>query len=456
MSRVLPHGADQVKKSQVGIALVGCGTVGGAVAEILLRDRALLKTKSGFDLVIRYIVDRNFTYARHLQLDDTLFETDLDRALEDDEVSIVVELVGGTTKAKEIIEQALQAKKHVVTANKALLAHHGVELLALARKNKVAIGFEASCGGGIPILRALFDGLVANRIEALYGIVNGTCNFILTEMIQKGESYSEALWGAQSKGLAEADPTLDVTGVDSAHKLAIMAAIAFGQRVDFEAIPIEGIDGLDSDDVLYADELGYVVKLLAIGTRMGDGIALRVRPAFISKDHPLAWVSGPFNAVSVYGHATGHTMYYGRGAGGSPTASAVVADIAGIAAGSIQSVFKRYGYWPDKVKQRKQIAVEETVNRYYLRVMVDDTPGALARITTILGKHGINISSVLQDELPSTTSDHDSKHFVPVVITVHPAKEKNVTTAVTEIDALDATGGSSSVITIVDEHPESL
>ncbi len=445
-----------MKKSQVGIALVGCGTVGGAVSEILLRDRALLKTKSGFELVIRYIVDRNFTYARHLQLDDTLFETDLERVLEDDDVSIVVELVGGTTKAKEIIEEALGAKKHVVTANKALMAHHGVELLALARKNKVSIGFEASCGGGIPILRALFDGLVANRIEALYGIVNGTCNFILTEMIHKGDSYAEALWAAQSKGLAEADPTLDVSGVDSAHKLAIMASIAFGQRIDFDSIPVEGIDELQTDDVLYGNELGYVVKLLAIATRVGDGIALRVRPAFISKDHPLAWVSGPFNAVSVYGHATGHTMYYGRGAGGSPTASAAVADIAGIAAGAVQNVFKRYGYWPDRVKFGNQIPVEETVNRYYLRAMVDDTPGALAQITAILGRHGINISSVLQDELPATTANHDSRHFVPVVVTVHPAKERNMMAAVAEIDNLDATDSASSVITIVDEHPESL
>lgn len=440
----------------IGVAIVGCGTVGGATAEILLRDNEILVAKTGVNLRLKYIVDRNFTYARHLQLDDTLFETDLERVLSDASVSIVVELIGGTTAAREITEQALRAGKHVVTANKALLAHFGPELLALAREHGVALAFEASCGGGIPILRALYDGLVANEIEALYGIVNGTCNFILTEMTLKGESYQEALWAAQAKGLAEAVPTLDVEGIDSAHKITIMAAMAFGCRVDLEGVPVTGIHDLELDDIRYGERLGYVMKLLAIATREPEGICIRVRPVFISRDHPLAWVSGPFNAISVYGHTTGHTMYYGRGAGGSPTASAVVADIAGVAGGIIPRVFENYAYWPDRNTNQNMVPVAQTSSRYYLRFMLDDTPGALGRIATILGNHGISIASVHQEELPDPTAEDSALHAVPVVITLHRAREQEVRKAVAEIDALSATGEKSVLISIIDEHSESL
>ncbi|TVQ36182.1 MAG: homoserine dehydrogenase [Spirochaetaceae bacterium] len=442
------------QQSNTGIAVIGCGTVGGAVCEILLRDRKLLEAKTGSRLHLKYIVDRVFTAAQNLQLDDTLFETSLDRALEDDEVTVFVELVGGITTAREITEQALRAGKHVVTANKALLAHHGAELLAVARQNGVCLAFEAAVGGGIPVLRALYDGLAANSIDAIYGIVNGTCNYILTEMIDKEESYEEALWAAQSKGLAETDPTLDVSGADSAHKVAIMGAMAFGIQVDFDQIPVEGIDSLQREDVMYADTLGYVVKLLAIATRVGEGISLRVRPVFISRDHALAWVSGPFNAVSIYGHTTGHTMYYGRGAGGTPTASAVVSDILAVASGTYQVFFDRFAFWPDRNPPTELVPVAETYSRFYIRTMVDDTPGALASIASILGTHGISIASILQDELPENNGAEEQPHFVPVVITVHPAREANVLSAIAEIDDLDATGEKSSVISIVDDHPE--
>ncbi len=451
------HGLPAMKETQdTTIAVIGCGTVGGAVCEILLRDRDLLQSKTGSRLRLKYIVDRVFTYAKNLQLDDTLFETNLDHALEDDEVRIVIELVGGITKAREITEQALRAGKHVVSANKALLAHHGAELMAIARENGVSLAFEAAVGGGIPIIRALYDGLAANSIDAIYGIVNGTCNYILTEMIDKEESYEEALWAAQSKGLAEADPTLDVGGADSAHKIAIMGAMAFGIQVDFDQIPVEGIDNLQQEDVMYADTLGYVVKLLAIATRVGEGVSLRVRPVFISREHALAWVSGPFNAVSVYGHTTGHTMYYGRGAGGSPTAAAVVSDIIAVASGTYQVFFDRFAFWPDRNPPADLIAVAETYSRYYIRTMVDDTPGALARIASILGEHGISIASILQDELPENNGADQEPHFVPVVITLHPAKEANVLQAINEIDELDATGEKSSLISIVDDHPEGI
>jgi homoserine dehydrogenase len=439
------------------IALVGCGTVGGATANLLLKDRELLAARTGQSLDLAYIVDQDYSHAKELGFPASLFERDLQVALDDPEVGIVVELVGGTTVAKEITERALEAGKHVVTANKALLAHHGADLIETARANKVTVSFEASCAGGIPVIRALYDGLVANRIEALYGIVNGTCNYILTEMVHRGATYADALKAAQRNGLAEADPTLDVSGLDSAHKIAIMAALAFQRRIDFDAIPVQGIDTLHLQDVMYADRLGYVVKLLAIAHQEEAGISIRVRPSFISREHPLAWVSGPFNAVSIYGHATGHTMYYGRGAGGMPTASAVVSDIAGTAAGIYSGFFENRGVWPDQVGDAHQLSNRQITSRYYVRIMVSDSPGTLAQISSIFGNHRISIASVLQEELTGADESHgEERQVVPVVITVHESKEANMLAALDEIDSLDAVAAKSVMINIVDEHPESL
>ncbi|MFP4300908.1 MAG: homoserine dehydrogenase [Spirochaetaceae bacterium] len=438
----------------VGIALVGCGTVGGATAQLLTRDRELLRRKSGLDLELRYIVDKNFDVARSLGLPEETFTEELEKALADPEVEIVIELVGGTGFAKELIESALEAGKHVVTANKALLAHHGEELWALARTRGRAIAFEASCGGGIPIIRSLVEGLVANEVDALYGIVNGTCNFILTEMIEEGKSYEAALADAQARGLAEADPALDVGGMDSAHKIAIMSALAFGLKVDFDAIPVEGIDGLSEVDVAFGSTLGYMVKLLAVSYRTTDGVTLWVRPAFISREHPLAWVKGPFNAVSVYGHATGHTLYYGRGAGGQPTASAVVSDVVSLGLGTFEKVFQAAGQWQDINTLSRQVHVEETAGRFYIRTMVTDSPGMLAKLSSIFAEHAISIASVLQNELPEEAPQ--SGTLVPVVITTHRAQERSVREAVALIDALPGTGSRSTVIPILDEHPEEL
>ncbi len=435
----------------IGIAVVGCGTVGGASSLILSRDRELLRRRSGLDLALKYIVDRNFDNARRLGLDPGLFQTDLAAALEDPDVSVVVELVGGTTVARQIIEKALQAGKNVVTANKALLAVAGPELLALARKNRVVLSFEASCGGGIPIIRALYDGLLANRIDALYGIVNGTCNYILTRMIGTGSAYRDALAEAQRDGLAEADPTLDVSGLDSAHKLAILASLAFGKKIDFSSIPVSGIDRLETMDVEYGSRLGYVVKLLAMASRLNGGLCLRVRPVFISREHPLAWVSGPFNAVSVYGHATGHTMYYGRGAGGSPTASAVVADICSVGLGTQKILFRTLGIWADRAPRAKQVSTDEVESRFYLRFMVEDTVGVLARIAASLGRHGISISSVVQNE---TVGTPETRPVAAVVIITHKAKEKNVRKALGAIRSLDVVTREPVCIHIMDEHEE--
>ena len=436
------------EQTTTGVAIVGCGTVGGAAASILTRDAELVSKRCGKSIELRYVVDVDFSAAKELGLDESLFCTDLDKVLADDSVQVVAELVGGTTIAKTIIEKALNAGKHVVTANKALLAHHGVELWTLARSNNVSIAFEGSCAGGIPIIGALCGGLLSNRIDAIFGIVNGTCNYILSEMTTRGQSYAEALSEAQADGLAEADPTLDVAGIDSAHKIAILASLAFGKQIDFDAIPASGIDSLDTMDIRFGQELGYVVKLLAIAQRQDDGLSLRVRPAFISKEHPLAWVSGPFNAVSVYGHATGHTMYYGRGAGGAPTASAVVADIASIALGAGPQLSANLGIWPDQAPKANQLAIEAVRARYYLRVMADDQPGVLAGVADILAEYDISICSVLQHESPHADAG------VPVVITTYQATEGDVQAALRKIDALDLIKSKTTCIGIVDEHEE--
>ncbi len=430
------------------VALVGCGTVGGATAEILLHEHNHLIERSGVDIELTVIVSKTFNHARQLGLPEHLFSTDLDSVLADNDIDVVIELTGGIEFPLELIKRSLDAGKHVVTANKALLAHHGKELFAYARSRGLTIGFEASSAGGIPIIRAITDGLIANHIDAIYGIVNGTCNYILTEMIEKGQSYPEALSEAQAIGLAEADPSLDVQGIDSAHKLAILTELAFGTSVDFEAIPVKGIDDLKGQDVAFGLELGYVVKLLAVAYRLNGGVTTWVRPAFISKEHPLAWVNGPFNAVSVYGHRTGHTLYYGRGAGGDPTASAVVADLTALASGTLPATFYTTGYWADTNEGPPQISAAETSSRYYLRIMAQDRPGVLASIASILGANGISIASLIQNEKAMTNE------LIPVVITTHICQEAALAKAITAIDALPQCGEQTVFIPIVDEHPE--
>ncbi len=430
------------------VALVGCGTVGGATAEILLHERDHLIDRSGIDIELCAIVSLTYNHARQLGLPEQLFTTDLDAVLADPDLDVVIELTGGIDFPLELIKRALDAGKHVVTANKALLAHHGPELFAYARSRGLTIGFEASSAGGIPIIRAITDGLIANHIDAIYGIVNGTCNYILTEMIEKGQTYPEALSEAQASGLAEADPSLDVQGIDSAHKLAIMTGLAFGTKVDFDAIPVTGIDALQAQDVAFGLELGYVVKLLAVAYRLNGGVTTWVRPAFISKEHPLAWVGGPFNAVSVYGHRTGHTLYYGRGAGGEPTASAVVADLVALGTGTLPATFQTTGYWPDINTGPSQVSASQTSSRYYLRIMAQDRPGVLASVASILGANDISIASLIQNEKAITDE------LIPVVITTHICQEAALRKAITAIDALPQCGEESVFIPIVDEHPE--
>ncbi len=442
-----------MKQENYTLAIIGCGTVGGATAARLVRDGSLYKERTGVSISLKYIIDLDFTHAKQLGLPESLFEKDLNKALEDETVSVVAELVGGTTIAKDITIKALSAGKHVVTANKALLAHHGTELFALARKNGVSLAFEASCGGGIPIVRALYDGLLANRIDAIYGIVNGTCNYILTAMTQQGQTYTEALDEAQRDGLAEADPTLDVSGMDSAHKLTLLGSLAFGKRVGLDSIPVEGIDSLDLMDVNFGRELGYIIKLLAVAQRTDTGISCRVRPAFIGSDHPLAWISGPFNAVSVYGHTVGHTMYYGRGAGGSPTASAVISDILSICLNTYPASYGELQLWPDLTEPASVTPMSELEGRYYIRLMVEDKPGVFAKIAAVFADHDISISSVLQKEPPGPENEPS---VVPIVIITHTAREGNVREALKQLESLESVTNQAVCISIVDEYKEDI
>jgi homoserine dehydrogenase len=439
-----------------GIALLGCGTVGGKVFKILNQDSGLIKEKTGLSFTINGVTGRNKDSLKKAGIEPSLYRT-VHENISDPKTDIVVELMGGTGSALQAVREALKMEKPVVTANKALMAEYGPELIDLAGKMNTTIAFEASCCGGIPIIRALTDGLLSNRIEALYGIVNGTCNYILTEMIQKGIDFPEALKEAQEHGLAEADPALDVSGMDSAQKLLILAELAFGQVFSPSMISVKGIDSLDRMDADFAAQLGYVVKLLAIASRIGKGICLRVRPSFITTEHPLAWVSGPFNAVSVYGNTTGHTMYYGRGAGGDPTASAVISDILSTASGTENVKSSSLRNWIGNTVPANSTEAGEITGRYYIRVLVKDQPGTLGRITTILGKHTISIASFLQHELPELEYNENGCEFfgkVPIVLTTHTVKEKNVANALKEIEESEKGCGGTVFINIVDEHPE--
>ncbi len=437
-----------INEGKFGIALVGCGIVGGGTARVLTEDIEYLQKRTGIPFYLKYVVDKNFDNARKIGIPEELYEEDFSKAIADPDVFLVIELIGGLTIAKKMMTRALEAGKHIVTANKALLAHYGPELFALARKEGVSIGFEASCGGGIPIVKALTDGLLANRIEAMFGIVNGTCNHILTEMTEKGQSYKSALQSAQKAGLAEADPTLDVTGMDSAHKLTILSSLAFGERVDLESIPVQGIDTLDLYDVETGKDLGYIMKLLAVARSTSKGLALSVSPCFLHTSHPLARVSGAFNAISVYGHAVGHTMYMGRGAGSSPTASAVVADIIATALDITPKAFETLTFWPDKTEAARQLPPEEIGSRYYLRFTVQDRPGIVARISSILSEGGISITSLLQKE--------EQKENIPLVMTTHEAKEGAVIKALEAISGLEEVTDVPVMIRIVEEHPENV
>jgi len=428
-------------KQTIGVCMLGCGVVGTGVAHILHEQRELIAQRTGLNFELRHIVVRDAGKARPAYVAPV--HDDARRAIEDPHTDVVVELIGGVDIPLQHIRYALELGKPVVTANKSVLAARGPELFAMAHKHKACIAFEASCAGGIPIINALMHGLVANRIDALVGIVNGTCNFILTRMTRNGLSYGQALAEAQNAGFAEADPTMDVSGRDAAQKLAILAGLAFNIRAPEADIHTEGIDKLQDADIKFAGELGYVIKLLAIGQRHGERISLRVHPALVHRSDMLADVAGSFNAVSLYGHALGHALFYGRGAGQLPTASAVVADLVDVGLGVTALTFAQLSIFADQVRAAPLLPTQELMSRHYLRLTARDEPGVLAQVTRILGEKGISLSAILQHE----ANDGQS---VPVVITTHLAREGSIQAALKAIDKLPAIAPPTTCLRIVD------
>lgn len=429
----------------VKIGLVGLGVVGSGVAKILLEQTENLARKTGIDFQLARVVDKDTTTKRDVDLPDGILTDDLEGLINDSSIDIAVELVGGTTFAIDLHKKLLNSGKHVVTANKALLAEFGNELYRTAKDNDKCIAFEASCAGGIPIISAIRSGLAANSVNAIYGIVNGTCNYILTEMTNRGLDFDTALKQAQQKGFAEADPTLDINGHDSAHKLVIMASFAFGYEFKMEDLYIEGIEEVSIEDINYAREMGYALKLLAIGKRQdNDKISLRVHPSFIHQDDAIARVEGPFNAVSIFGDSVGQTMFYGRGAGMMPTASAVVSDIIEVALGNSQKTFNALRLAPRGEVENKIQNISDVEKRFYIRLMAKDEPGVFAKYAQILGSNGISISGALQHE--AATPDGS----VPVVITTHPTMHKNIDKALDQLEQSDVITSKPVCIRIVD------
>jgi homoserine dehydrogenase len=428
-----------------GVAVIGFGTVGTGVVRLLLEDPDRLADAAGCRLRLRRVCDVDLDRPRDVDVPPDLLSSDADACINDPDVQIVVETVGGTTVAVDLMTQALAAGKDVVTANKAALAERGPELFDAARQADRSISFEASCAAGIPIVRALRDGLVANRISAITGILNGTCNYILSRMTSTGAAYDDALAEAQDKGYAEADPTLDVSGEDARHKLAILGALGFGTQVDLQDVYAEGIEGVSPHDVQFGRQLGYVLKLLAIGRVGPDGLSLRVHPTFIPRRSPLATVSGADNAVLVTGHAVGDTFYTGPGAGELPTASSIVADVIDAALGRAQQTFRHVAWLAGRCGRLPVRPIDQVRSRYYLRFDVADKPGVLAGIAGVLGRYDISVASVLQHE--PTQPD-----AVPLVITTHAAPEGNMASAMAEIQGLPAMAGPAVRVRMLDHH----
>jgi homoserine dehydrogenase len=428
---------------RVGIA--GFGTVGSGVAKIILENADAMEARTGVRLELATVVDLDTTTKRAVDLPAGMLTDDMNALLDDESIDVAIELIGGTDFARELVLKMLAKGKHVVTANKALLAKHGGELYAAARENNKCIAFEASCAGGIPIVSAIRTGLAANNIRGIYGILNGTCNYILTSMTNEGVDFADVLKDAQDKGYAEADPTLDINGGDTAHKLAILGSLAFGAQIELEDIHMEGIENIQLKDIKYGCEMGYVLKLLAIGEKSKSGkISLRVHPSFLSKDNPLGRVDGSFNAVSIFGDAVGHTMYYGRGAGMMPTASAVVADIIEVAMGNSSNLFNAQTIESRAETVTSLESMDNVVSRYYIRLLAKDVPGTVARYAQILGDNGISISGVLQHE------DHNVGTSVGVIVTTHPAEQSKIDAALKTIKELEVIDGEPVCIRIVD------
>jgi len=429
---------------KIGVGLVGWGTVGCGVIKVLGDNADVIASRLGASLELRRVADFDLERERPVPVPKEMLTTRADDILDDPEIDIVIELIGGLGAARTIISRALERGKYVVTANKALLAHAGNELFSLASSKGRAIGFEASVAGGIPLIKSLREGLASNSVKTIFGILNGTANFILTRMTEDRLSFGDALREAQQLGYAEADPTLDIEGIDTAHKLAIASAIAFGTPVQFDKVHIEGITGIDPLDIQYAEEFGYQLKLLAIARNVDGRLEMRVHPTLISRNHVLASVRGAYNAVHVEGNAVGDIMLYGMGAGMMPTGSAVVSDLIDIARDILNGTPARIpalAFLPDRLQEITIKPIADVTTCYYFRFSALDSPGVLSKISGILGKHQISIAAVIQ-------KGRHAQESVPLVMITHEAIESNVRKALNEIDNLDVVLAPTPLIRI--------
>jgi homoserine dehydrogenase len=418
---------------QVNIGIIGFGTVGSGTVEILMHNRDLIASRVGCEMVVKKIADLDISSDRGVPVSSELLTTDAMDIIRDPEIHIVAELIGGLTDAKALILKAMEAGKHVVTANKALLAEHGGEIYEAAEKHGVSLAFEASVGGGIPVIRSLREGLSANRIKTIMGILNGTSNYILTRMSQEGLPYERAVEEAIRLGYAEDPPTLDVNGTDAAHKLAILVSIAFGLPVRFQSIYREGIDRLTPEDIRFAGEFGYCLKLLAISRNLGDRVEARVHPAMVPLDHIMANVNGAYNAIYIDGDFVGPNLYYGYGAGKKPTGSAVVSDLVHLARQircGVRSLIPPLAHVQPLHREVAIQPIEGLRTSYYFRFSAKDSPGVLSKISGILGENDISIYSVIQ-------KGREIDGSVPVVMLTHEARESSVRKALEQMEHLD-------------------
>ncbi len=436
---------------RINIGLLGLGTVGTGTAKILIENKGIIKKRIGAELHLKKAADIDLDKKREVVFEKGTLTKDALEVINDDDIDIIVEMIGGKTIAKEFIIKALENKKHVVTANKALLAEAGEELFQLAYKNNVDIAYEASVGGAIPIIKSLRESLAGNNITAVNGILNGTCNYILSKIANENMEFKEALAKAQANGYAEADPTFDIEGFDTAHKTAIIASLAYGTKINFDDLYIEGITGITQTDIKYAKEFGYLIKLLAITKDLGDSIEARIHPTMISTDNILAKIDGSLNAASIFGDAVGEVMLSGYGAGMMPTASAVAGDIIDIARNIIFNTKARIpiaGFMQDQIKSKPVIPIEDVLTNYYFRFFLVDKPNVLSQVAGILGSYGISIKSVHQKE-------RNPQEGVPVIIITYLVKEAEVKKALKEIFALDIVLEKPVFIRIEDEDTAS-
>ncbi|SPA37176.1 HOMOSERINE DEHYDROGENASE [Cupriavidus taiwanensis] len=417
----------------IKVGLLGIGTVGSGTFNVLKRNQEEIRRRAGRGIEIAVVADLNTERARELTNGEVEVVSDANAVVNRPDIDIVIELIGGYGIARELVLKAIENGKHVVTANKALLAVHGNEIFEAARKKGVIVAFEAAVAGGIPIIKALREGLTANRIQWIAGIINGTTNFILSEMRDKGLDFDVVLKEAQQLGYAEADPTFDIEGVDAAHKVTLMSAIAFGMPVQFDRAHVEGITKLSATDIKYAEELGYRIKLLGITRRRDDGVELRVHPTLVPAARLIANVEGAMNAVLVQGDAVGATLYYGKGAGAEPTASAVIADLVDVTrlhTADPEHRVPHLAFQPDELSSVPVLPIEEINSSYYLRMCVADETGVLAEITRILAEGGISIDAMLQKE------SREGEPQTDIIILTHITREKHVNAAIAKIEAL--------------------